>query len=149
MRGWVKSLFDCDMHFRDELKERLILEEGYEHKAYPDSKGILTIGVGHNLERPISSKAVEQILEDDLSTGLRDARSLYDDCWVELPRNVKKALVLMAFQMGKERFSKFVQMEALIKAGEYEAAADEALRSKWAREDSPERAKRVAALMKG
>jgi len=49
------------------------------------------------------------------------------------------------FQMGLPSVLKFRDMLACLKKGDYEGAHREALDSKWARQDSPERAKRVAA----
>lgn len=146
MRGYTASLFHTDMRFRDELKEILIQEEGYKRVMYTDTKGVPTVGVGHNLAVPLSDAAIEQMLEDDLSSAQLAARNLYNDSWIMLPRPVKAALVLMAFQLGKAGLAKFVKMKALIEGEEYVAAADEALDSDWAKQ-TPERAKRVAALI--
>ena len=150
MRGFPASIFTTDLKFRNELKEILTHEEGWERHAYRDSLGKWTVGVGHNLEDvPLSDPAIEQILEDDLSRAMADARSIYgDETWMKAPRNTKKALVLMCFQLGKAGLAKFVQMKAHIDAGDYDLAAQEAMRSKWA-EQTPARAARVAALMRG
>lgn len=149
MRGWDKSLFHCDYRFFDEIKEVLSHEEGHKRLAYKDSVGKWTVGVGHNIEDvPLSDRAIEQILDDDVCRALADVRSIYGDSWTKFPRNTKKALVLMGFQLGKGGLAKFVQMKAHLDAGDYVLAAEEAMRSKWA-EQTPARAARVAALMRG
>jgi GH24 family phage-related lysozyme (muramidase) len=38
-------------------------------KPYKDSKGILTIGIGHNLEQGISKGAAYYLLHEDLETS--------------------------------------------------------------------------------
>jgi hypothetical protein len=65
------------------------------------------------------------------------------------PEDVQLALALMAFQLGANGVLGFKRMCAALQSGEREAAADHALDSDWHRNDSPARAKRVAALIRG
>ena len=54
----------------------------------------------------------------------------------------------MCYQLGVTGFMGFKNMVAAIKAGDWNKAADEALDSKWARKDTPERAKRHAEVLR-
>ena len=50
----------------------------------------------------------------------------------------------MAYQLGPTSFSKFKRTIKLFKNKDYEGASIEMLDSKWAREDTPERAKELS-----
>ena len=54
----------------------------------------------------------------------------------------------MAYQMGKPRLFKFTNTRAAYRAGDFEKTADEMLDSKWAREDTPGRAKEASEVMR-
>lgn len=139
------------MTWRDKAKAQLRSDEGERFKLYRCTAGKLTIGVGHNIEdRGVSKQVSELMLEEDLSQAVQDAVYLFPgfNSRVDFTDNRKAALVNMAFQLGRDRLSGFARMRAAVAAGDWEAAADHALDSKWAKEDTPERAKRVAAALR-
>lgn len=69
--------------------------------------------------------------------------------WMEsLPENTQLGLAMMAYQMGAGGVLGFKRMVAALRAGDFEAAETHALDSNWARQ-TPARAKRVAALLRG
>jgi len=127
----------------DQLKR----DEGLRLKPYKDSVGKLTIGYGRNLDdKGISQAEAEQMLHDDVrdtaaalqralpwSAGLDDARL--------------GVLLNMAFNMGVQALILFRNTLALIQAGDYDKAADEMLKSKWAAQVGP-RAHRLALQMR-
>jgi lysozyme len=56
-----------------ELRAQLYVDEGLRLKPYRDTVGHLTIGIGHNLDaKPISNRAADVILEDDIADVLKD-----------------------------------------------------------------------------
>jgi hypothetical protein len=60
---------------------------------------------------------------------------------------IQEALIDMHF-MGHGSFCKFKKMIAALEAGDYEKARDEALDSKWARDDvSPQRAQEIGMMI--
>lgn len=69
--------------------------------------------------------------------------------WGALPTDLRVALGNMAYQLGSAGVFRFRRMMLALKDGDYQEAAREALDSKWAKTDSPARAKRVAALIRG
>ena len=69
--------------------------------------------------------------------------------WDQLPTDIRVALSNMAYQLGASGVMRFRKMVAAFKAGDFAEAAREALDSKWAKQDTPNRAKRVAALIAG
>ena len=55
------------MSYIDILQAQLTVDEGHKNFMYKDTKGIPTIGIGHNLNKPISDRAVQVIFEDDMA----------------------------------------------------------------------------------
>jgi lysozyme len=115
----------------DRLKKTLRRHEGARHLPYFDTEGKLTIGVGHNLDdRQISARAIDLILEDDITDAIGDLDRF---SWFHEQNMVRKqALIMMCFNLGINRLLGFKRMIAAIKRGDYSAAADEMLDSKWA-----------------
>lgn len=122
--------------------------EGLRLWPYKDSRGILTIGYGRNLEGVgISIEEAEYMRDNDIfrTVRLMDAHLKID--WRNQPYPVIRALFNMCYQMGAGKVNKFVGMLGAMKDGDYERAADEALDSAWARQ-TPERAREVAGWIR-
>lgn len=128
------------------LIDLLKAEEGFSGTPYICSAGKTTIGYGHNLDaRPLTEAQAERILKDDIAETNREVRRA-------LPgfgklSEVRQAVILsMAFQMGIKGLLTFKKFLTYVQANRPDLAAKEMLDSKWAREDSPERAKRHAEM---
>jgi lysozyme len=134
------------MNYLDILKTQLAIDEGYRNKMYLDSKGIPTIGIGHNLrDKPLTDRAIQVIFEDDMADAEADARKLIKS--FDALNDVRKAVVVnMAFNMGFSVLSQFRGTIAAIDAGDYAAAAGHMLNSAWAGQVSA-RAQRLADKM--
>jgi lysozyme len=135
--------------FRDVLTRH----EGYRAKPYKDSKGVLTVGIGFNLERsnaaalleaegislkdvvagrrPITKDEAWRLAARDLKTAVADARILFPN-FDSLPDGVQEVLVNMSFNMGRSSLSKFKKMRAAVASEDFGRAADEMLDSRWA-----------------
>lgn len=128
-------------------QEQLKMHEGFRSKVYKDTKGIMTIGYGHNLEaKGLSQRACDVIFEDDLADAIFDASkyAFYDKL-----NDARQAVVInMIFNLGSYRFGLFKKMIAALERGDYNDAAAEMLDSKWAREDVGERAVELANQMR-
>ena len=74
-------------------------------------------------------------------------RRLYAD-FSSFPPDRQAALLSMAFNLGAPRLAKFNKMRAAIVADHWQAAAAEALASKWAGQ-LPRRAAEIARLLRG
>lgn len=154
----------------DLLKRELIRDEGLRLKPYPDSKGISTIGVGHNLEASplvgdigerftaagcITEADAEAILCADIGgcTALLDK---YLPWWAKLDDARQNALANMAFNMGvgpseEQPDGKLLQFKnslALLERGDYAKAAANFAMSAWYRQVG-QRAVRLVAVIKG
>lgn len=134
------------MSYIDILKARLTIDEGYSNKMYLDSKGIWTIGIGHNLrDKPLTDRAIQVIFEDDMADAEADARKLIKS--FDTLNDVRKAVVInMSYNMGYAVLSQFRQTIAAIDAGDYVTAAAHMLNSAWAGQVGA-RAQRLADQM--
>lgn len=134
--------------FTNSLIEDLIRDEGSKNFPYADSEGILTIGVGRNLEdRGLSDSEIAILLGNDLVWVSADLdRNI--PWWRELSSDRQRALANMCFNLGWPRLSNFKLMLGALEAGNWHEAADQALNSIWAHQVG-ERAERVAVLIKG
>ncbi len=115
------------------LRDDLIRHEGLRLKPYEDSEGILTIGVGRNLEDVgLSDAEVMFLLGNDIEIVLRQCRTF--PWWNSLNQERQDVIANMVFNLGLPRFKGFKKTIAFIEAGDYQSAAVEMLDSKWARQ---------------
>lgn len=136
-----------------QLEEDLVRDEGVRLRVYRCTAGALTIGVGHKLTdrekqaglSEISLERAGRLLHQDIGIAAGACHKIFGreqfDAFEE-PR--QRAMVNMAFQLGETRFRGFRLMIAAVKAGDWAEAHRQALDSKWAKKDSPARARRVA-----
>ena len=124
-------------------------EEGLRLEVYQHEDDVPTIGFGHTQTaadlKKITRKKADELFEQDFADAHNDARKIpeYSVC-----DDVRKlVLISMVFQMGLPSVMKFEKTRAFIKKKQWAKAAEEMLDSKWAAEDSPERAAVVAAAM--
>ena len=130
------------------IAEKIIKgHEGLRLRLYKCSAGYWTIGYGRNLEqRGISLAEAEFMLANDLKECEEDLRTF--PWWVGLSQARQAALMDMRLQLGASGLRNFQRMLAAIAGGDYESAAEEALDSKWAREDTPRRAQDIARMLR-
>lgn len=116
----------------DKMIDELVDHEGLELFPYEDSLGILTVGVGRNLEeRGISEDEAFYLLSNDIDViweELIKSHPIVED----LDAQRQMILLNMAFNMGVPRLSKFKKMWAAIENNNMEEASKEALDSRWA-----------------
>lgn len=130
---------------REALRVDLVHDEGDIPYAYQDHLGYWTIGTGHLIDRRKGGGLPDVIraalLQHDMTAVLADLQSF---AWFgRLDPVRQRALCNMRFQLGPAGFRGFRRMMAALDRGDFGAAAREARDSKWAREDTPERARRV------
>ena len=129
------------------LRDDLIRHESLELKPYLDSEGVLTIGVGRNLQdNGISREEALYLLDNDIRDHTDELRARFPvvDALTPARRDV---LVNMAFNLGVPRMATFKRMWAAIEAGDYHRASMEMLDSKWARQVG-QRAQELAMIMR-
>lgn len=110
-------------------RKRLILREGKRNKAYRDTKGIWTIGVGHtSMAGPpkvtanlvISNEEIDEIFARDLK---KYEKTVNDSVKVPLTQVQFDALVSLCFNIGQGAFAKSSVVRRL-NEGAYRAAAE-------------------------
>lgn len=132
----------------ERLTETLIRHEGLRLSPYRCTEGKLTIGVGHNLDdNPISKRAAMMILEDDIAHCLVDLRNNISG-FTAMPETVQEVLVNLCFNMGINRLLGFKNTLGHLREGNYPAAADELLDSRYARQVG-RRANELADTLRG
>lgn len=121
-------------------------EEGFRGKPYLCSAGKTTIGYGHNLDdNPLTREQGERILKDDVAIARREITRLVP-VFGSLSDVRQAVLLSMIFQLGYDGLRKFQRTLTYVNAHRPDLAAAEMLDSKWARDDTPERANRHARM---
>lgn len=132
---------------RTALKDQLIAHEGLRLKPYADTVGKTTIGVGRNLDdRGISMHEAMILLDNDIET-VEDDLDQRMPWWRGLTEARQRVLADMCFNLGIARLEGFRNTLSAIKAGDYAAAAESMLASKWATQVG-RRAHRLAKMMR-
>lgn len=131
----------------DAVEERLVEEEGFRSKPYRDHLGILTIGIGTQIENGISEEEARLLLRHRLLQSYRELKDSLENLWManldEMPDTLQEALLDAAYQMGVPRLMGFKKMFGALNALAYERAAYELLDSEYAKQ-TPARAERNA-----
>ena len=117
----------------DKLIAQLKRHEGVELKPYRDTEGLLTIGVGRNIDHNgIRMVEAEFMLMNDIKDCMEEAGTYH---WYKGLSGARKAVIInMLFNLGKPRFDKFVKFQAAMAEGLYDKASTEMLDSKWAKQ---------------
>jgi GH24 family phage-related lysozyme (muramidase) len=137
----------------DEILDFIKKHEGVRNITYKDTLGIPTVGIGFNLLRPdaksilnqvgldynkvlnkqqeLSDEQVKDIFKITLSIAYKDAKK-WIPAFDALPKNIKLAVLDLSFNLGYPRLSKFVKTREHITRGDYNSAAMELQKSKWA-----------------
>ncbi len=131
----------------DLVRKSLIAHEGMKLAMYTCTAGKPTIGVGHNLERPISERAAKVILDDDIADCIIDLDKSFKG-WRDHDDARQNVLVEMCFNIGVNGLKKFVKMWQALENKDYQAASDEMLQSAW-RTQVGKRAVTLAQAMRG
>ena len=136
---------------RDKLEVELTLDEGKRLKAYRDTVGKWTVGIGHNLD-DCGTAPLTRTKQDVIANGINEAEcdQLFDHditrtegdldkyaaWWRKLDPVRQRVLLNMCFNMGwgagtTHGLHTFVNTLAMIERGDYSHAADGMLNSKW------------------
>ena len=131
----------------DQLSAQLIIDEGRRAKAYKDSVGKLTIGVGRNLDDVgLRDDEIKLMLQNDISEV---CSALDKDLpwWSDMSEARQQVLANMCFNLGISRLLGFTNTLDAMKEGRFDAAANGMIASLWARQVG-QRAQRLAQMMR-
>jgi len=130
----------------DHISRQLQVEEGVKLRLYNDTKGILSIGVGRNIQaNGIRLDEAQLMLANDIKDSVR---FLEQFAWYTKCSDVRKAALIDMSFMGAEKLLHFVKMLSGILHDDYEQAAAEIINSKWAADVGPHRSMRVSNMMR-
>lgn len=135
----------------NQVARRLAEDEGFRALPYYDSEGFLTIGHGILIDERRTGAGItnEESMYLMRNRAVRQA-NLCDarfDWYRKLSGVRQQVIVCMSYQLGVNGVAKFKRMGAAIERRDFVAAAAEMLDSTWHREQSTERAKRLANMM--
>lgn len=124
----------------------------YGHKLTDEEIQAGVINVGGqpiSIDQGLTEEQATALLEQDIAAAEAGARRVLP-FFDQLPPQAQQIAIQMAFQMGPSGLAGFEDMSAALQQTppDFNAAADAMLDSKWAREDSPKRAKALADLMR-
>ena len=138
----------------ERVKNTIKVNEGIRDKAYKDTLGNWTTGVGHLIKIPdedylIKKKLTEEeiniIFNTDLNQAIDDARKFVDENSIN--ERAFEIIVDMAFNLGLPRLSKFKKLKQALINNDYVKASEEMLDSLWAKQ-LPNRSKKLADEMR-
>lgn len=151
--------------------QMLKFDEGLKNKAYRDTVGKVTIGIGFNMDNPgargiwnstgilesfddcykgiktLSPDSITKLLYKCVDIAKSDLKILFSE-FDTFPENVQLALINLMFNMGRPTLSKFFTFNKFIKDKNYDRASDQ-LGTTGYSSQLPQRSKRVRSLLKG
>lgn len=122
-------------------------DEGRRGRPYNDSRGIQTIGYGHNLQ---ASELCEEALLAQLRHDIAEAVAGLDreiSWWRGQPEPVQRVLINLAFNLGVPTLLTFQRTLGYLQGARYADAAKALLDSKYATQVG-QRAVRLALLIR-
>ena len=135
----------------DNLKKQIAHHEGYEPRVYKCTNGYDTIGYGFAIKDLYMDRETADLILDNKIKGIIKSIGSNDD-WNEWfwdkPKAIKEVLINMIFQIGFSGVRKFRKTIQYIKDDNFKMAGEEMLDSKWAKSDSPNRAKELSEIVK-
>lgn len=129
------------------LEREVASDEGFMPIPYRCTAGKLSIGYGTNIQDGITKDEALLLMRHRLGKVVAALESRLP-FWAKLTDDRRRVLANMGYQLGVGGLMGFKRMLAALERGDYEAAAREMLDSKWARQDSPGRARRLAERMR-
>ena len=132
------------MSLIDEIKKH----EGFSPVVYQCTAGYDTIGYGQRIKYlKVTQEQSEEWLKEELQNLKYILADKYD-WFLPAPQEVQDIVMNMNYQLGVTSFSKFKKTIYLLAHKDYKGASTEMLDSKWARDDTPNRAKELSDRMK-
>ena len=137
----------------ERLKNQIEKHEGKRRKAYEDTLGNWTIGIGHLIKLPdeeyllkanLKDYEIEHLFNTDLNQAINDARNFIGESSIN--ETAFEVIVNMAFNLGYPKLSQFVKLQKALQENDYTKASQEMLNSRWAKQ-VPNRASELALIM--
>lgn len=131
------------------IESMLKRHEGLRLESYKCSMGVWTIGYGHTgpdvyPDQKITKERAEQLLKSDILIAESDAKKF--PYYSRLSEIRKAVIVNMVFNLGLNRFSKFMRFNKAMIDKDYLLASEEMKKSLWY-DQVGERARELSAMM--
>lgn len=137
---------------RSKLQAMLIEEESLKLFPYRDSRGLLTIGIGRNLDGVGITESEAIYLNNNDITRAEMQLDEHLPWWRGLDEVRQLVMADLCFNMGignqHHGLLSFVNTLQYIRAGSWEEASIGLLNSKWAKDVGPRRSSRLAGMMR-
>lgn len=145
----------------EKLKKLLIKHEGYKNKIYLDTKGIKTIGIGHNIKAKglpqsiknflsintyITDEMVTELFENDIKDATNDCYKLYHN-FDDLSENRQNALIDFLFNVGYYTATTFKNTNKAINEERWEDVINGLKQSLWAKQVGKNRVNDIVSLI--
>lgn len=135
----------------DDTRTDLIADEGIVLHVYPDSRGILTIGIGCNVDGKhgggITSAEAYYLCDNRIEQKIVQLLAKFP--WMATMDPVRQSAFLnLAFNLGVEGLATFVKGMAAAEAGQWDICADDFAQSAWANEVQLSRVDRVLRMLR-
>lgn len=135
------------MSYLDICRAQLPMDEGRRKRAYQDSLGIWSGGIGRNLQDvEFSDSEIALMFANDLDRAEITAKVLFPS-FDKLSDNRKAALVNLAFNMG-ERLAGFHHMREAVAQEDFNEAANQLTDSLWAKQVQASRSERIIKMIR-
>ena len=123
------------------LRCQLITHEGLKSISYRDTTGLLHGGIGHLMRSnevmlypsgtPISADQIDTWYTQDSLSAIKIAQEYMSNTWSDLSDIRKRAIVDLAYNMGKAGLGTFTRFISAMKVKDFVAAGQELRNSKW------------------
>ena len=133
--------------YKETTLQRIKRHEDFREKPYPDpihGWKVPTFGYGFTY---ITKQEAEPILRNRIQTITAELRRRLS-FFRQLPEDIQSVLVEMAYQLGIPGLLKFRKTLKFLALGQYSEASEEMLDSKWAKKDTPRRARELAEIVR-
>ena len=115
----------------DEIKNRLIKSEGLALFPYSCQENYLSLGIGRNIQtNGISEDEAMYMLENDIKRVIEELDQQWD-VWRTFPVDAQMVCVDLVFNLGITGFMRFSRTRYYMENGDFLAASEELLRSKY------------------
>ena len=122
---------------RKKLIEMLRLHEGVETHAYECSASKITVGVGRNIDPEggigLSTDEINYLLQNDIDRVYSELDNEYN-WFAGLDQVRQDAMIDISFNLGQTRLRAFKNALAGMARGDWRAAADEFMDSRWSKQ---------------
>src|SRR3990167_10186600 len=141
----------------DSFRKHVMWAEGRRDRLYDDktgddvvlaSGGRISGGYGWNFsDRGIPPLVIDQLLELAINDVVSEVSGF--GYWAKLNDARQLVVADMLYNLGMQRFRRFVKFNAAMEAGDFEKAADELVDSEWYEQVGRRAVKLVAAMRSG